>query len=59
MLTLKLPGREPISGVHFVWVSNTSPWTYSNDRPLWTNPGCTFETGLGVFALTEMKVIPS
>ncbi len=59
VLTLRLPGREPISGVHFVWVSNASPWTYSNDRPLWTNPTCTFESGLGVFALTGMKVIPT
>lgn len=58
-LTLKLPGRDPISGVHFVWVSNTSPWTYSNDRPMWTNPGCSFESGLGVFALTEMRVFPT
>jgi diacylglycerol kinase family enzyme len=58
-LTLQLPDREPIPGVHFVWVSNTSPWTYSNNRPLWTNPGCSFDTGLGVFAVTGMKVTPT
>ena len=58
-LTLELPGRDPIPGVHFVWVSNTSPWTYSNDRPMVTNPGCTFESGLGVFALDAMKVLPT
>jgi diacylglycerol kinase family enzyme len=58
-LTLHLPGRDPIPGVHFVWVSNTSPWTYSNNRPMQTNPGCTFESGLGVFAVTGMKVIPT
>jgi diacylglycerol kinase family enzyme len=58
-LTLQLPGREPIAGVHFVWVSNTSPWTYSNNRPLVTNPGCSFESGLGVFALDGMKVFPT
>jgi diacylglycerol kinase family enzyme len=58
-LTLHLPGRDPIPGVHFVWVSNTSPWTYSNNRPMLTNPGCTFESGLGVFAVTGMKVIPT
>ncbi|BBU23871.1 diacylglycerol/lipid kinase family protein [Mycobacterium xenopi] len=58
-LTLRLPGRDPIPGVHFVWVTNTNPWTYSNNRPLWTNPGCTFESGLGVFGLTSMKVIPT
>jgi diacylglycerol kinase family enzyme len=58
-LTLELPGREPVPGVHFAWVSNTSPWTYSNSRPMVTNPGCSFESGLGVFALTGMKVLPT
>jgi diacylglycerol kinase family enzyme len=58
-LTLHLPGREPVSGVHFVFVSNSSPWTYANERPMWTNPDCTFESGLGVFGLTALKVVPS
>jgi diacylglycerol kinase family enzyme len=58
-LTLQLPDRDPLGGVHFVWVSNTSPWTYSNDMPLVTNPGCTFESGLGVFAVTGMKILPT
>jgi diacylglycerol kinase family enzyme len=55
-LTLYLPGREPVSGVHFAFVSNSSPWTYANTRPVWTNPDTTFETGLGVFATTSMNV---
>jgi len=55
-LTLHLPGRDPVSGVHFAFVSNSSPWTYANKRPVWTNPGTTFETGLGVFAITSMNV---
>ena len=46
-LTLQLPGRDPVSGVHFAFVSNSSPWTYANTRPVWTNPTTTFETGLG------------
>jgi len=58
-LTVELPGRDPVPGVHFVWVSNTSPWTYSDNRPMVTNPGCTFESGLGVFALNGMKVFPT
>ncbi|BDB40938.1 MULTISPECIES: diacylglycerol/lipid kinase family protein [Mycobacterium] len=58
-LILELPDREPVSGVHFVWVSNTNPWTYSDDRPMVTNPGCSFESGLGIFALTSMKLIPT
>lgn len=56
-LTLQLPGHDPIPGVHFVFVSNSSPWTYANRRPVWTNPGTTYETGLGVFATTSMNVL--
>jgi diacylglycerol kinase family enzyme len=55
-LTLELPGAEPVSGVHFAFVSNASPWTYANTRPIWTNPTTTFDTGLGVFATTSMNV---
>jgi diacylglycerol kinase family enzyme len=55
-LTLELPGRDPVSGVHFAFVSNSSPWTYANARPVWTNPSTTFDTGLGVFATTSMNV---
>ncbi|HEY5149510.1 MAG TPA: diacylglycerol kinase family protein [Mycobacterium sp.] len=55
-LTLELPGREPVPGVYFAFVSNASPWTYANTRPVWTNPETTFDTGLGVFATTSMNV---
>ncbi|MBV8965033.1 MAG: diacylglycerol kinase family lipid kinase, partial [Mycobacteriaceae bacterium] len=55
-MTLRLPGRDPIAGVHFVFVSNSSPWTYANNRPLWTNPTTTYEVGIGVFATTSMNV---
>ncbi|OBG18881.1 diacylglycerol kinase [Mycolicibacterium celeriflavum] len=55
-LTLHLPDREPVDAVHFAFVSNASPWTYANARPVWTNPTTTFETGLGVFATTSMNV---
>jgi len=55
-LTLHLAGREPVAGVHFVFVSNSSPWTYANTRPIWTNPDTNFDTGLGVFATTSMSV---
>ena len=45
-----------MTGVHFAFVSNSSPWTYANTRPVWTNPTTTFDTGLGVFATTSMNV---
>ena len=57
LLTLELPDREPEAGVHFAFVSNSSPWTYANNRPVWTNPGTTFEGGLGIFAVNSMNVI--
>ena len=56
-LTVHLPDREPVAGVHFAFVSNASPWTYANARPVWTNPDTSFETGLGLFAVTSMNVI--
>jgi diacylglycerol kinase family enzyme len=55
-LTLHLPDKEPLDGVHLVFVSNSSPWTYANNRPIWTNPTTTYETGLGVWATTSMNV---
>lgn len=56
ILTLHLPGADPVAGVHFAFVSNSSPWTYANARPVWTNPDTTFDTGLGVFAITSMNI---
>jgi len=58
-LTLEMPGREPVTGVHYAFVSNSSPWTYLESRPVHTNPGTSFDTGLGVFAMTTMRVVPS
>lgn len=58
-LILEVPDGDPVPGVHFVWVCNTNVWTYSNNRPMVTNPGCSFEKGLGLFALTSMKLIPT
>jgi diacylglycerol kinase family enzyme len=55
-LTVHLPDREAVPGVHFAFVSNSSPWTYANTRPVWTNPSTTFETGLGIFATTSMNI---
>ncbi|MCX2934389.1 diacylglycerol kinase family lipid kinase [Mycobacterium sp. CVI_P3] len=56
LLTLELPDRPPITDVYFAFISNSSPWTYANTRPVWTNPDTTFETGLGLFAVTSMNV---
>ena len=48
---VEIPGREPIEGVEARLVSNTDPWTYLGGAAVRTNPGCSFDTGLGLFAL--------
>lgn len=58
-ITLDMPGSAPIPGVHYAFVSNSSPWTYLESRPVHTNPGTSFDTGLGVFAMTTTRVFPS
>ncbi len=55
-LTLELPDRPPITGVHLVFVSNVDPWTYLSRIPVRTNPGISISTGLGVFAMTSMAI---
>ncbi|WP_305780819.1 diacylglycerol/lipid kinase family protein [Nocardia nova] len=58
-ITVRVPGREPVPGVHYAFVTNTSPWTYLDNTPVRTNPGTTFERGLGVFAMRTMRVLPT
>jgi diacylglycerol kinase family enzyme len=53
-LTVELAGAEPVRGVRLALVSNTDPWTYLGPRPVRTNPGCSFDRGLGVFALRSL-----
>ncbi|MBF6327138.1 diacylglycerol/lipid kinase family protein [Nocardia transvalensis] len=58
-VTLHVPDHEPVTGVHYAFVTNTSPWTYLDSTPVRTNPGTRFETGLGVFAMQTMRVLPT
>jgi diacylglycerol kinase family enzyme len=53
-LTVRLPGREPVTDVRLALVCNTDPWTYLGDRPVRTNPGCGLTDGLALFALLHL-----
>jgi diacylglycerol kinase family enzyme len=55
-LTIEVPGAEPVEEVHYAFVSNSSPWTFMNAKPICTNPGTGFDTGLGVFAMRSTRV---
>lgn len=53
-LTVEVAGQPPIARMRTAFISNTDPWTYLGGRPIRLNPGCTFDGGLGVFALASL-----
>ncbi|OLR90399.1 diacylglycerol/lipid kinase family protein [Actinokineospora bangkokensis] len=53
-LVVEVPGLPTARGMRLAFVSNTDPWSYLNARPLRLNPTCSFEGGLGLFALDSM-----
>ena len=55
-LTITIDGGPAPSEAHFVFVSNVDPWTYFEGRAVRTNPSTTADGGLGVFALTTMRL---
>lgn len=57
-LTVELPDGSVEDGVCFAFVSNASPWTYLEDRPVITNPGATYDSGLGLFAMRTTGWVP-
>jgi diacylglycerol kinase family enzyme len=58
-LTVRRPDGEPLEGVFLAIVQNTSPWTYFGSWPVDPCPRASFDTGLDVFALRRMGVLPS
>ncbi|MGC9668899.1 diacylglycerol/lipid kinase family protein [Planosporangium sp. 12N6] len=55
-VTLERPGEQPESGLATVIVQNSAPWTYLGDRPVNPCPDASFETGLDVMAMRQLRV---
>jgi len=55
-LTVELPGEPARSGLRMAFISNTDPWTYLGKRPVHLNAGCTFDGGLGLYALSTLRL---
>ena len=55
-LTIAVDDQPSKSGVHLVFVSNVDPWTFLHARPVRTNPGTSSDGGLGLFALTSLRL---
>lgn len=54
-ITVRVGDEPPTTGLHTAFVANTDPWTYLGSRPMRMNPDTTFDTGLGVFSLSDMN----
>jgi diacylglycerol kinase family enzyme len=55
-MTVEVPGLLEPTDVRVAFISNTSTWTYLGGRSVHTNPGASFATGLGLFALRSLGI---
>ncbi|CAL9442783.1 diacylglycerol/lipid kinase family protein [Streptomyces pilosus] len=55
VITLEHPGEEPVRDLVLSIVSNTSPWTFLGNRPIYASPKASFDTGLDLFGLSRMS----
>ncbi|MFD6618846.1 diacylglycerol/lipid kinase family protein [Streptomyces sp. NPDC016845] len=54
-ITLERPGEDPITDLVVSIVSNTSPWSFLGNRPLYPTPKASFDTGLDVLGLKKLS----
>ncbi|MEU7088451.1 diacylglycerol/lipid kinase family protein [Streptomyces achromogenes] len=54
-ITLERPGADPVEDLVVAIVSNTSPWTYLGNRPMYTSPKASFDTGIDVLGLSRLS----
>lgn len=54
-ITLSRPGEEPVEDLVLSVVTNTSPWSYLGNRPLYATPRASFDTALDVLGLSKLS----
>jgi diacylglycerol kinase family enzyme len=55
-ITLEQPGEAAESELATVIIQNTAPWTYLGEREINPNPEASFDLGLDVMALRQLRV---
>ena len=55
-ITLERPGEQAEAELATVIIQNTAPWTYLGDREVNPNPDASFDLGLDVMALRQLRV---
>lgn len=58
-ITLSRPDGPDIDHVFVCIVQNAAPWTFLGDLPVNPNPEATFDDGLAVVAIRDLRVVPS
>ncbi|HLL68080.1 MAG TPA: diacylglycerol kinase family protein [Micromonosporaceae bacterium] len=54
-ITLERPGEPAEAGLATAMVQNTAPWTYLGQRPIHCSPDASFDTGLDILALRNLR----
>ncbi|MGW3725057.1 diacylglycerol/lipid kinase family protein [Streptomyces sp. NPDC000851] len=54
-ITLERAGEDPVTDLLVCIASNTTPWTFLGNRPMYASPKASFDTGLDVFGLSRMS----
>ncbi|MET8828307.1 diacylglycerol kinase family protein [Streptomyces sp. NPDC004610] len=54
-ITLERAGEDPVSDLVVCIASNTAPWTFLGNRPMYASPKASFDTGLDVFGLSRLS----
>lgn len=59
VVTLHLPGEEPVTRLALAIVANTDPWTYLGARAVHPLPQASFDSGLDVLAPRRLRTVRS
>ncbi|MFD4031810.1 diacylglycerol/lipid kinase family protein [Streptomyces sp. NPDC058637] len=54
LITLDVPGRDPVTDLALSIICNTAPWTYLGNRPMYAAPKASFDTGLDILGLKRL-----
>ncbi len=54
-ITLERAGEDPVTDLVLSIVSNTCPWTFLGNRPIYASPRASFDTALDVFGLSRLS----
>lgn len=58
-ITVERPGEPDVDHVFVCIVQNAAPWTFFGELPVNPVPDATFDEGLALFAIRDLRVVPA